>query len=675
MDIDHSKLKDYYLDKDAIPPSGLDKCLSYYAFSNRDSLKLCIAALENESNPSDTREALKREVLNFLSQSLILDDSTLVQINYYINKYAIKYRDAYSLSIFYEKSKILNKRGEFKATIELLKESFFDHYPTKGDLTTLAVTARLYANLYKAYYRKNQYSKALENAIIAENIALQADHVHLLFDATSLFSQLYGVLSSPETQLGSQEDRERYMGLLEKSLKKATDLAPLTFNDKKSGIAVYNMALFYCLNDRIEESKEYLSQAITYGQKIEFHELLYNAYEVLADIHMDAEQLDSSFYYINLLKSETDVMNYPRFTAKTALKFLNYYSVTKAYDKASNLFDKLQKDETISNNLRLKKMLLLMGYELEKDKGNFLKSLEYYVSHQSIKDSITNATNTELLEALRTKYESELKDKEIQMLSTEAELHKNNIKKKNNLILFTLLSGIGLIGLLSFFFWQRHKLEEERTLNAKQKLLRTQLNPHFIFNALNSIQQYIYQKQNPQKVADYLAKFSRLTRRILQHSKKDLISLEEELAFIKDYMDLQQIRFDRPFSYTITIDEGLDVDDIQIPPMFTQPFIENAIEHGIFSKKDKGTIKIEIIEKDNMLVVILEDNGIGIEKTKLLKKNNKHQSLAINITRERLKILEKKFKQKAILSILDLSNHENLITGTKVQLTLPIIHY
>ena len=675
VSIDSTQLRYYSLASEASGQTALEECFGYYVSKERDSLKLCLSALATESNTFDSQEQLKREILHFLSRPLDHNDSTLVQLNDYIKRYAVKYRDVYSLAIYGEKANALNKRGEFDATIALLKAPFFDPYPTSGDANTLILLARLYAHLYKAYFRKNQYSKALENAIIAENIAVQTNNLKLLFDANSYFTELYGTLSSPETNLGTPEDRLRYTALLEEKLKKATHLASLGLNERRAGIAVYNMAVFYSLNDRLDESKVYLNQAVAYGKQVEFHELLYNAYDVLSDIHMETGKLDSSLYYMNLEKQEAEALNYPIFSAKSAMKFINYYTAIKAYSKATSLFNELLKNPTIGNDLNLKKMLFLMGYELEKEKGDYQKSLEYYVRYQGIKDSITDATNTEALEALRTRYESELKDKEIQVLSTEAELNKSKLKKKNNLILFTIVAGISLISLLSFFFWQRHKLEEERTLNAKQKLLRTQLNPHFIFNALNSIQQYIYQKQSPQKVADYLAKFSRLTRRILQHSKEDLISLEEELAFIQDYMDLQQIRFDRPFSYTITVDPGLDVEDIQIPPMFTQPFIENAIEHGIFSKKDEGTITIEITEKNNMLVVTLEDNGIGIEQTKLLKKNNQHQSLAINITRERLEILEKKFKQKAILSIFDLANQEHMITGTKVQLILPLIHH
>lgn len=675
VSIDSTKLKQYFLDHRVGGQTALDECFGYYTSKERDSLKLCLSSLTEESYTADSKERLKKEILQFLSQPLDHEDSTLVQLNDFIRVYATKYRDIYSLAIFCEKANVLDKRGEFDAAIALLKAPFFDHYPTKADANTLILLARLYGRLYNAYSRKNQYSKALENAIIAENIAVQTNNLNLLFDANSYFTELYGTLSSPESNLGTPEDRLRYTVLLEEKLKKATHLASLGLNERRAGIAVYNMGVFYSLNNRMEESKVYLKQAVAYGKQVKFHELLYNAYDVLSDIQMEAGKLDSSLYYMNLGKKEAEALNSPLFSAKSEMKFLNYYTTIKAYSKATSLFHVLLSDQTIAGNLRLKKMLFLMGYELEKAQGNYQKSLEYYVSHQAIKDSITDATNTEALEALRTRYESELKDKEIQVLSAEAELNKSKLKKKNNLILFTIVAGISLISLLSFFFWQRHKLEEERTLNAKQKLLRTQLNPHFIFNALNSIQQYIYQKQSPQKVADYLAKFSRLTRRILQHSKEDLISLEEELAFIQDYMDLQQIRFDRPFSYTITVDPDLDVDDIQIPPMFTQPFIENAIEHGIFSKKDEGTITIEITEKNNMLVVTLEDNGIGIEQTKLLKKNNQHQSLAINITKERLEILEKKFKQKAILSIFDLANQEHMITGTKVQLILPLIHH
>jgi LytS/YehU family sensor histidine kinase len=165
-----------------------------------------------------------------------------------------------------------------------------------------------------------------------------------------------------------------------------------------------------------------------------------------------------------------------------------------------------------------------------------------------------------------------------------------------------------------------------------------------------------------------------LVRRILQNSREDFISLGVEIDFLRDYMDLQQLRFDTPFKYKINVDETLDVNDVLIPPMFTQPFVENSIEHGNLEKISEGIIEIDFLQKNGILEIVIKDNGIGIDKTQFKLKNDKHRSLATKITYDRLKAMKPKMKRKSKLEIIDLSNFDNKITGTQVILNLPLLY-
>ncbi len=204
----------------------------------------------------------------------------------------------------------------------------------------------------------------------------------------------------------------------------------------------------------------------------------------------------------------------------------------------------------------------------------------------------------------------------------------------------------------------------------EQKLFRSQMNPHFIFNSLIAIQSYIYQK-DPVSAGDFLAKFADLVRMILESSRSEFVLFSKEMNSLGLYLQLQNLRFENKFDYEIIVDENIDKDNVSIPPMLAQPFIENAIEHGLRFKKDKGLLKINYNLEDNKIVFSIEDNGIGREKAKELNKKKEHLSLAINITEERLAILSKKFKHRFKLEIIDLKNNDGEPGGTSVKFVMP----
>jgi sensor histidine kinase YesM len=208
----------------------------------------------------------------------------------------------------------------------------------------------------------------------------------------------------------------------------------------------------------------------------------------------------------------------------------------------------------------------------------------------------------------------------------------------------------------------------------QEKLFRTQMNPHFLFNSLTSIQNFILDEE-PRHASKYLSRFAKLMRNILDSSIDEFVTLEEEIHTIENYLELQKIRFKNRFEYSIEIDEKINLEETSIPPMIAQPFIENSIEHGIKNKKAKGHIYIHFKARDGYIILEIEDDGVGREKARemLFNKNKEHKSLSTAITRERIRVLNKKLKQKISLNILDLKNDLGEATGTKVVLELPLI--
>jgi sensor histidine kinase YesM len=199
------------------------------------------------------------------------------------------------------------------------------------------------------------------------------------------------------------------------------------------------------------------------------------------------------------------------------------------------------------------------------------------------------------------------------------------------------------------------------------------MNPHFLYNSLASIQKYIV-TEDSQTASVYLSRFSNLVRNILDSSVEEFVSLEQEVNTIKYYLELQKVRYIEKMDYAIEVDEQLDIENIQVPPMLAQPFIENAIEHGIKHKQTKGLVTIRISGNNDRVILEVEDDGVGREKAQefLNQKNIKHRSLATSITKERLKILNKKSRQKISLEIEDLKDSTNRGIGTKVRFEIAV---
>jgi LytS/YehU family sensor histidine kinase len=198
------------------------------------------------------------------------------------------------------------------------------------------------------------------------------------------------------------------------------------------------------------------------------------------------------------------------------------------------------------------------------------------------------------------------------------------------------------------------------------------MNPHFIFNALNTIQAYIY-TNNQEKAAGYLQKFSELTRRILNMSNTDTIPLREEFRALQLYLDLEQQRLEEPADVIWDIDPRLDIDLIHIPSMLIQPYLENAIKHGLLHKKGKKELTLRFTSRGENLEIQVEDNGIGRKRAAEMKSNRmeQHQSFAVGANKKRLDILNHGRKTPIIMAIVDKYGENQEPLGTRVTLSIP----
>lgn len=313
-------------------------------------------------------------------------------------------------------------------------------------------------------------------------------------------------------------------------------------------------------------------------------------------------------------------------------------------------------------------------YELFVKQKNYKKALNYHILLTSLSDNINREEKDRKITEIQAKYEIEKKDQLVSKMVKEKEIQ-NLIHKRRQYFYSTVAIFFILTSVIILLFYKQSQLKNnQKNANIEQKLFRSQMNPHFIFNSLLSIQSYIF-KNNSIKAASYLSSFAKLIRLVLINSREDFITLEKEIETIQLYLELQELRFKDKFQYSLSIDNDINKSIIAIPPMMIQPFIENSIEHGILNQNQMGKVDIRIVEKANSIQIEVEDNGIGIEKSKEIQKLNniEHNPLGTKITVERILLLKKKYKMNVNLTIKNIKDKtKDEISGTLIILEVPI---
>ena len=313
--------------------------------------------------------------------------------------------------------------------------------------------------------------------------------------------------------------------------------------------------------------------------------------------------------------------------------------------------------------------------------GDYKNALKYYKINSEINDSVFNADNSRIINEIETKYEVYKKDKEIELLHNQEKISELNLDKSKSEKILILLIAIFILGIVFIIFYraklkQKNKFTqlEKQNYKVETQLLRSQMNPHFIFNSMNSIQSFI-SNNNFMDAERYLSKFAGLMRLILENSRKSFISIDDEVKTLNLYLQLEKLRFDNKFEFNINISDEIDSSNIHIPPMLAQPYIENAILHGIMNKSENGEINISFEKQNNIIICKIDDDGIGRRASQLLKTGTKkkHNSLGIKLTEERIDFLNKELKLDVNINIIDKVDEKNNATGTTVIVKMPFV--
>ncbi|MDR2237305.1 MAG: tetratricopeptide repeat protein [Chryseobacterium sp.] len=425
--------------------------------------------------------------------------------------------------------------------------------------------------------------------------------------------------------------------------------------------ALINCGSFHLSSGKYEEALGYFNKALVFFRKAENNTYISVCLGKIAQVKMEEGKYQEAE---SLLK---EAVKYDEDELSKANTYINlgdlYYRKKDFAQSESFLSEGFLMSKKIKN-LELQENASELLLKVLKENNNYKKALEIYEFQAKLNDSSKTEASKNALAQQQLKYSYEKK-----ALNLKLDAEKKAAAKNNWLI---ALSGTLLLVLLGGYFYYRNNRQKQKITvlekdRIKQKLLLSQMNPHFIFNSIDNIQSLIINRKEAVAVS-YLDSFSRLTRQILENSSENYISLKEEIEMIENYLSIQQLLYKDKFDFRIDIEKISDTESLFVPPMLVQPFIENAIKHGLKNKDEKGMIDIDFSLNQEKLVFEIADNGTGFSEE---KKQPGHKSMAMKITRERL-LNYTRNKNFEIISENRVDS-EGKMKGAKVMFEIPYI--
>jgi len=545
-------------------------------------------------------------------------------------------------------------------------------------------TAQKYEALAKQLSAKGQYAKAEEYLKKARDIYAKRNKKK----EAAITNR--GIAKAQESQNKTQDAIVSY------------EMASQTATDKVAEKINYNDAE-RLKNSAPEQKKDYISSNILLLEKEGEKEEAADAYQQMAKANIDKN--DTKAAVENYKKALENVKHKPEEAIKIKNEIAKVYASENEFDKAIEINKKLineakEKNNTEAQIVQMQELATIYFKQQEAEKGISVLKNAYELAIQNGKTILAKNSLDQLIKEYNAKgngeksielyenffenFESLIKsdnslvdskvfqvtEDRIKHLEKERALKDELISKKNTFNYFLLGSVVLMILLFVFIVKALYSIKTKNKKIALQSL-RREMNPHFIFNSLNSVNQFI--SENKELEANkYLTSYSNLMRNMMENSNKDFVSLNNEVEQLKKYLDLEHLRFNEKFDYEITIDEALDGDAVFVPNMLLQPHLENAIWHGLRYKEGKGFLKLDFKLKNNQIKVTIDDNGIGLTKSQELKTTNQkvHESRGMTNTRERISLLNELYKKNISLEI---SEKESPETGTKVEINFPLI--
>lgn len=603
----------------------IDSARAYLRLDAKKSIEFVTQALEAlpAGDGADLGNALAFETLGDINMHWELPD--LAVANY---KQSISFANTVSVNI--KLARAYQANGNYQEGIDLYKQLL-------AQQLTDFQRVEVYEGLGNSYLATQDAVKSVFNYQKGLDLARQRNITPKITDLNSKIGEAYA-------SSGAVEEAETYF-------KNSLDLSEKE-NRTRAAREKNTVADFY-------------NQTQNFGKEIELRQ------EALSELEdLDAED-----------DMEQDPDN-PLTPQRQNYKIANAFVAQDKYEEAIPFLEKSIDEAGQKEDLVVEKDATRKLSEIYRDIGDFDKAAASYERYVEVVDELYIRKEQELSQAARFSKEIALRQNRITSLENERALNESRyalalenqeLIEKNNRVQKWIIGSLVVIALLllylAFMLRRNVKTQVYNNNQLALKQLRTQMNPHFIFNALNSVNSFI--SSSDERAANrYLSDFSQLMRSVLENSEEDFIPLAKEIELLELYVKLEHFRFQDKFDYQVQVDPAIDVDRYVIPPMLLQPYVENAVWHGLRYKEDTGHLAIDFtLSQDDAVVVTIKDDGIGRERSKAMKTENqkKQQSKGMGNIKRRIAILNKMYKDKVDVAIADVAEDG---TGTCVTLTI-----
>lgn len=563
------------------------------------------------------------------------------------------------------------RKSDFNRALEFSLESVENYKKINAEngselaKSALKNMAGVFVNLGIVYSNLGNFDLAMENYYHA------LESYEKMNDATGMASCFLGIGNLKYFQ----GEFDKAIEVFEKSVElygKAGD---------KSGISnCYNsLGGIYYAKDSFNIAIRFFTKVLEINKEIDNLRGISSAYTNLANVYMNTGSYELAIEnFLRAMKMDEELGDLYNLTivqvdlARLYFEIANMpgKAVADQTEKLKNALEyatKAYKGADEMGVIPLKNNIADMLMKVNKALGKMEDALFFAEVYIATKDSMYQEEKTKAMAEMETKYQTAQKEEEI---------------KKQRLVRNGAILGAMLILILAYAFYRAKRLKQQsrqsrletEKLQLEQRFLRQQMNPHFIFNSMNSIQGFI-SSNNTYEAERYLSKFAGLIRLILENSAQSFIPLTEEIKSLQLYLELEQLRFSKKFEFSIQMEEIDEPEYFLVPPMLVQPYVENAIIHGIMHKEGMGHIKVSIKpgQVAKTLLCCIEDDGIGMEKAQELKKERKstHKSMGMQITRDRLSQLNRELNAGAGATFTSLNDDKGNAAGTRVDLVIP----
>ncbi len=537
---------------------------------------------------------------------------------------AIAEKKSSSSQDMYVLAKTMNFLGRYSLRTGFLKESI-DYFNRSIELAKknkikglIPIDNNNIADVFNSLGNLKDYRKSLEKTV--ESSYLEHDSLYL-----EVGYWRWGT---------SYTDNDRNFHKADSLLRKCLEISILKKDTTYISLALANMGWNFYLEKKFQSAISSYNRSLAYSVPARRYEASANSYGNLGTIYRDLGETEKSIRYYHKAIEQGDLGK-------------DSYNLSWVYHDMSEL------------------------YLIKRDTANAYKS---YVLFKKFSDSLLTSNSSKGLNDAKIRYEAATENKELQLLS---------LRVSNQRLLIYGFTGLFILSLaIGILLYSRSRIESQRRISEMnrqiaeitQANLRQQMNPHFIFNTLNSIQYYMYQHD---KLAtnNYLTKFSSLMRKVLENSQHTSIPLRDELEALKLYLELEMIRFKDKFDYEITVDEEIDTILYKVPTMLIQPYVENSISHGLIPCEGKGLVKIDLKLENEYILCTIEDNGIGREAAleEKRRKEINHSSLGTQIVASRLELVNALYGTSLQTVYTDLKSAGGEPEGTLVKIQIPIM--